>query len=438
MPPQPYETMFYELMWQIWARGTPYPMPWWLQSYFRDWPGDDGGMFGSKETGLASNGLYRYWNMVGVKDAHQESLVGQAGEIEPVYERYAVTFFVVADGQLHFPQSAQNGTQAPALQQQRQDGYIPVVTTTYRPPIGVTVEQRTLTTVVGSQDHAAVLNRLVVHPSGPGARAGQLGVAVIPVKPSGFVRYGKTGEALQASQLSYLRYMTAEQRLETNTGSGPVFVTAPASFGLYGNENSINDVSQYLSVSPFTDLAAGQPLNGVTQTSDPLSGLCSAAFLWPFDVTGGGEFGLDFWLPVDDFRDPGDFADLTAQPAGTFDAANLSFWRQKLDGSGMQAILPPVVQHPWAQYRSCRADLLILADDGELHPGPTIYDSFWIRDSSVEAIACALAGDDGLAGGDVCAIRPGRRSWAVLDDHRGRRLFPPGPAVLRGQARRRH
>jgi hypothetical protein len=55
----------------------------------------------------------------------------------------------------------------------------------------------------------------------------------------------------------------------------------------------------------------------------------------------------------------------------------------------------------WAQYRSCRADLLILADDGEIHPGPTIYDSFWIRDSSVEAIACALAGDDGLAGSQL-------------------------------------
>jgi hypothetical protein len=74
---QPYETRCYETMWRTWASGVPYPMPWWLQSYFRDWPGDDSGMFGSKETGLASNGLYRYWNMVGVKDAHQESLVGQ-------------------------------------------------------------------------------------------------------------------------------------------------------------------------------------------------------------------------------------------------------------------------------------------------------------------------------------------------------------------------
>jgi hypothetical protein len=32
---------------------VPYPMPRWLQSYFRDWPGDTSGMFGSKEAGLA-------------------------------------------------------------------------------------------------------------------------------------------------------------------------------------------------------------------------------------------------------------------------------------------------------------------------------------------------------------------------------------------------
>ena len=400
MAPQPYETTFYELMWQTWSRNAPYPMPWWLQSYFRDWPGDDGGMFGAKETALASNALYRYWNMVGVKDAHQESLVGQAGEIEPVYERYAVTFFIVADGKLHFPQYAENGSPPPALRQQRQDSYLPVVITTYQPPLGIAVEQRTLSTVVGAQNHAAVLNRLVVRASGAGPQSGQLGVAVVPVKPSGFVRYGKTGAALQASQLSYLRYLATEQRLETNTGAGPVFVSAPASFGLYGNGNSVSDINQYLSASPFADLAAGRALNGAAEASDQLSGLCSAAFLWPFDVS-GGEFALDFWLPVNDFRDPGDFADLTAQPSATFEQANLDFWHQKLDGSGVQAALPPVVQHLWAQFRSCRADLLILADDGEIHPGPTIYDSFWIRDSSVEAIACALAGDSGLAGSQL-------------------------------------
>jgi hypothetical protein len=136
-----------------------------------------------------------------------------------VYGRYAVTFFVIANGKLHFPQYAENDSPAPVLRQQRQDNYLPVVITTYQPPLGITVEQRTLSTVVGAQHHAAVLNRLVVRASGAGSKSGQLGVAVVPVKPSGFVRYGKMGEALQASQLSYLRYLPAERRLETNTGA---------------------------------------------------------------------------------------------------------------------------------------------------------------------------------------------------------------------------
>lgn len=423
MAPQPYETMFYEVMWRTWGRGVPYPMPWWLQSYFRDWPGDDSGMFGSKETALASNALYRYWNMVGVKDAHQESLVGQAGEVEPVYERYAVTFFVLAGGKLHMPQIAEAGAPAPTLTQRRQDGYLPVVVTTYQPPIGVTVEQRTLSTVVGAQKHAAVLNRLVVRPAGPGIRAGHLGVALIPVKPSGFVRYGKTGESMRAAQLSFLRYLPGESRVETNTGSGPVFLTPAVSFGLYGNENSVNNPDHYLSASPFAALAAGAPLNGATQASDPLSGLCSAAFLWPFDLSAGEDFEVGLWLPVDDFRGAGDFADLTAQPPGILEEANLAFWQQKLDLSGMQVTLPPAVEHLWAQYRSSRADLLILADDGELHPGPTIYDSFWIRDSSVEAIACSLAGDDGLASSQL-----GRHHLAVFQTGTNR----IGPAAAYG------
>ncbi|HEX5200876.1 hypothetical protein ACFQS1_26380 [Paractinoplanes rhizophilus] len=423
MAAQPYEMMFYEVMWRTWARDVPYPMPWWLQSYFRDWPGDDAGMFPTKQAALASNALYRYWNMAGVKDAHQESLVGQAGEIEPVYERFAVTFFVIVDGRLHLPQLTAAGAPAPALQQHRQDGYLPVVVTTYQPPAGVSVEQRTLSTVVGRQNHVAVLNRLVVRPSRPGGRTGQLGVAVVPVKPSGFTRYGKTGEALQTSQLSFLRYLKAEGRLETNTGAGPVFATAPASFGLYGNDDGVDDADHYLAVSPFVELAAGRALNGSEQARDPRAGLCSAAFLWPFDVTGGQEFTLDLWLPVDDFRDASDFADLTAQPAGTFEAANAAFWRQKLDRSGMQATLPPVVRHLWQQYRSCRADLLILADDGAIHPGPTIYDSFWIRDSSVEAIACSLAGDDGLAGAQL-----GRHHLEVFQTGTGR----IGPASAYG------
>ncbi len=50
----------------------------------------DSGLFDTKEGAFASNANYRYWNMVGVKDYRQESLVGQCGEIEPVYDKYCL------------------------------------------------------------------------------------------------------------------------------------------------------------------------------------------------------------------------------------------------------------------------------------------------------------------------------------------------------------
>jgi hypothetical protein len=55
------------------------------------------------------------------------------------------------------------------------------------------------------------------------------------------------------------------------------------------------------------------------------------------------------------------------------------------------------VAHLTDLFREARSQLLILSDGGEIHPGPTVYDSFWIRDSSVEATACSLVGDAALA-----------------------------------------
>jgi hypothetical protein len=280
--------MFYEVMWRAWARRSTYPLPWWLQQTFRRWIDSyDQGLFDSKEAALASNALYRYWNMVGVKDAHQESLIGQAGEIEPVYERYAVTFFVVEDGHVHLPHWLESGSVAQPLSQHRQDGFLPVLHTVYRSPEGVEVEQRTLATTVGLRQRAMVLNRLVVRPTRVGTQRGQLGVAVVPVKASGFVRHDRAGRYLSDSTLSFLRYLPAERRLETNTFTGPLFDLAPASFGLYGNPTNSWDPDRYLTENPFAALATGAGLNGSTTAMDSVAGMCTAAFLWPFELSAG-------------------------------------------------------------------------------------------------------------------------------------------------------
>jgi hypothetical protein len=101
-------------------------------------------------------------------------------------------------------------------------------------------------------------------------------------------------------------------------------------------------------------------------------------------------------LPIDDYRDDEELQELRALDANVLEANNRNFWEEKLDQSGLQVQLPQSMTTYWDLYRICRANLLILADGGQIHPGPTIYDSFWVRDSSVEGIACALAGDGGL------------------------------------------
>jgi hypothetical protein len=374
-------------------------MPWWTQETIRHWlEAYDTGLFDSKEAAFCSNALYRYWNMVGVKDHTSKSLVGQAGEVEPVYEEYVVTFFLFdpATRQLHLPQWLEAGSPSPALEQRMDSGYLPVVITTYRPPFGAEVEQRTLATTVGLRQREIVVNRLVVT-AGAGPVKGWLCVGVTHVGASGFQRHDRAGRYVSDHRITYLRYLPAEQRVEVNGSWGPVFDTLPANFGVYGNDASSNDPNFYLANNPFHDLATTGALNGIATATDSVAGLCNAVFAWPFDLRAGATFSLDYRLPVDDFRGPSDLTELRAPAADSLEAANRTFWTNKLDGSGLQVGLPPVVDHLFDLYRLCRANLLILTDSGMIHPGPTIYDSFWVRDSSVEGIACALAGDANVA-----------------------------------------
>jgi len=390
--------MFYEMMWRIQGQERQMPLPWWVQQYFRRWiDAYDGGLFASKEAAFASNAHYRYWNMVGVKDHRQESLIGQAGEIEPVYDQYAVSFFLYDPdaGKLHFPQSSQGG--ASSVEQSMEDGYLPICTTRYDSPMGVDVTQKVIATTVGADQKSLVLARTQVRLRGPTPARAWLCIAVSPAGPTGFQRHDNAGRYLADRRLTYLRYDPAQQWLQVNSSWGPVFDRAPAHWGTYGNGDSY-DPTQYLDHSPFQDLLDNGTLNGQNEATDHIAGLCSGVFAWPVELSQAEPvFRLEIRLPVDDFRGPGDLAELRAADADALEANNRTFWINKLDHSGLQASLPPRAQPFYDLYRTCRANLLILSDDGQIHPGPTIYDSFWVRDSSVEGIACALAGDRTLA-----------------------------------------
>jgi|GEM_PF-1096290 len=397
---QQHERMFYELMWRVWARGVPYPLPWWVQQYFRHWSDSyDAGLFDSKEAAFASNASYRYWNMIGVKDHHQESLIGQAGEIEPVYDRYSLAFFLYdkTNRTLHLPQFPTAGASS-SVDQSMEQGYLPTVKTLYRPFAGIEVEATALATVFGSDRKSVVVADYRVRYSGNSAPAGfSLCLALLPAGPTGFQRHDKAGRYIGDRRIGQLRLDPNRMFVSINAGNGPVFARPADFFGLYGNGGA-PDPDHYVEHNPFQELAGRGALNRFDSADDHIAGLCCGAFGWDLVFAPGErEFALEVKLPVDDYRGHGELSALNQADGVALAQANRAFWQHKLNDSGTRLEFPGQLAQLNDLYRLCRANLLILADNGQIHPGPTIYDDFWIRDSSIEGIAAALAGDGTLA-----------------------------------------
>jgi hypothetical protein len=275
---QTHEWIFYELMWRANAAAHPFPLPWWIQQYFRHWVEHyDQGLFDSREAAFASNAYYRYWNMVGVKDHHQESLVGQAGEVEPVYEKYTSSFFLFEPESrvLHFPQFPIFDSTRPRIVQRLESDYLPIVITTYRPTDDIEVRQEVFATTVGHRQRSVVLVRfnVTVPEERTGAAAPPLWLCVLisPIGPTGFERRDRAGRISPDRRLTFLKYRPSDRAVEANTSWGPIFSSDPDHFGLYGNEANDPDPDFYLSHNPFRDLAGSGMLNGNELATDHLA-----------------------------------------------------------------------------------------------------------------------------------------------------------------------
>ncbi len=188
---------------------------------------------------------------MGVKDHRQEGLIGQAGEVEPVYDSYALSFFLFEPSTkaVHLPQFTRAGL---LLEQSLEGGYLPVIVTRYVSPLGLEVEQRVLATTLGVRQRSIVLVRFRVRSTTGAAVAGNawLCLAVSPAGPTGFERHDKAGR-VSDRRVSFLRYVAADQRVEAGPTWGPFFDAAPATWGLYGNLRR----SRTLSTTSLTTLS---------------------------------------------------------------------------------------------------------------------------------------------------------------------------------------
>src|SRR5206468_7227081 len=129
-------------------------------------------------------------NMIGVKEASQESLVGQAGEIEPVYDEYAMSFFVFdpATRRLYLPQFPDTDGVPVPLRQRLDNGYLPVVITTCQSALGVEIEEKAFATTTRPDQRTAVLVRFKVRLNQAAPVSLWFGLYVSPACPPDFRR----------------------------------------------------------------------------------------------------------------------------------------------------------------------------------------------------------------------------------------------------------
>jgi len=395
-----HERMFYEVMWRLHASGATYPYPWWVQQAFRRWTDAfDHGLFDSKESAFASNAHYRYWNLIGEPNQNLESLVGQAGEIEPIYDQYTLSFFIFDNRTraVHLPQLAAIDGRPSKLNQKLLDGWLPAVETTYDTGTGIHVRQLAFGTPIARTDlRGFVLVRLVASSSRPTNADVWLCASINPAGPSGFQRHDRAGRFRADRRLNRLLYRAADKRLEVNATWGPSFDQAPTFFGMYGNGGS-HDPGHYVAFNPWSELAGRGLLNGFAEAQDHIAGLCHGVVAWPVTLSPGGTIAVDLRLPVNNLVSSDDLRQMSSTSADTLTDWLRANWAFDLFDRGLRIELPPGLERFVDLEATCRSQLLILADAGAIHPGPTIYDSFWIRDSSVEGIACALVGQEALA-----------------------------------------
>lgn len=410
--PLPEEMMFYELIWQVWraAGRDTFPLPWWAQQYMRYWTDDfNSAVFYNIETAFSSNAQYRYWDMVGVKGQAQNCLIGQAGEVEPAEGRHTLSFFIADSDGLHFPQNRGSDTT------QERDSRLPVITTSYVSRAGAKVTQTTFGGVVRPDDPFSALTApakavVVARFKVSHARADtHFGLVMLPFGPSGFhYRSRLQGSQPRTRRVEHLAYNRTTALVLVEGRPSVSFTLKPDTFGLYGSDAWLsagasldaardaawNAARRFLDTSPFSALSRGEQLNERLEAHDHVAGLCSGVFLWRLQ----GDMEIDVAMLVDDFTGDDDVAAATQASPAAIQAATVDFWTKKLkQGLAVEGELRISDRDIWNLYETCRVNLLTLTTQGRIHPGPTIYNEFWVRDSSVASYAAALVGDSAVA-----------------------------------------
>lgn len=383
------------------AHAESYPLPWWAQNSFRlyerlygpDWRWIPY-FYDTKEWKRAffsCNDIFRYWSITGVGNYEAEALVGQAGELEVYNEGLGVCWHLYTpklERKNHFlthnaMSSGRGGRWENYVSQRLREECLPIIETAWQDSQVGHVRQTIAGLTVGPTARSVASLRFTAERL---ATEVWLVVSATPFGPHGWC------------PLPWLGYNPETRVLHTSRGYGMILDQEPDDFGVYGNGNT-NDwgPDHYTTHHGFAALKRDGRLNRATWAEDRGNQLCMASFAWRLSAEPRKRLTVRVPLEQNKLRHE-EHVYRNADLDKAFDET-VAYWKWRLFKHGAQLDFPSQSPGKLAEtFRLSRAYLRLLSDEDKLHPGPSvIYNKFWVRDSAVEAVAAATAGDMDLA-----------------------------------------
>ena len=314
-------------------------------------------------------GHQTYWTLVGLPMDSEESLFDEYGNLEFRQDGPILMPYVKEGDNLYSAAGAVN------INQELQDGYLPVPTVQWEAGNGLHFRSEAITS--GPVEASMTYVRHTLENRSDTVRKGEIIVTVRPAQINPKWQYGGL------SPIHSIRYLNETGKLVMINDKNSYVSLSPADSFL-ATQYAHGDIANVLRGKGVPGARADSKADNRSLNDETGTGLLSAAWTYAFDLKPGESKEIVFAAPLHEdlsnLKTAGDFRELRQE--------YVTLWTGKLDRVGFELADKTVVN----TVKSQAAYILLTQDGVVIQPGARSYNRSWMRDGAMISSALLRLG----------------------------------------------
>jgi hypothetical protein len=314
-------------------------------------------------------GHQTYWTLVGLPMDSEESLFDEYGNMEFRQDGPILMPYVKEGDNLYSAAGAVN------INQELQDGYLPVPTVQWEAGNGLHFRSEAITS--GPVEASMTYVRHTLENRSDTVRKGEIIVTVRPAQINPKWQYGGL------SPIHSIRYLNETGKLVMINDKNSYVSLSPADSFL-ATQYAHGDIANVLRGKGVPGARADSKADNRSLNDETGTGLLSAAWTYAFDLKPGESKEIVFAAPLHEdlsnLKTAGDFRELRQE--------YVTLWTGKLDRVGFELADKTVVN----TVKSQAAYILLTQDGVVIQPGARSYNRSWMRDGAMISSALLRLG----------------------------------------------